>query len=61
MNWLSTSYSIGAREFLAERLRDRRQLRWVPIQEFGLPINEWPPARLEPGANPRGRESELDT
>ncbi len=61
MNFLETRFAIGAREFLARRLRERRQVSFTPIQAFGLPINEWPPAREEPGADPRGRESELGT
>lgn len=51
--------SLGARNFLAARRRIHRQ-RFIPITLFGFALdesggsNEWPPARVEPGADAPG-------
>jgi hypothetical protein len=52
---------FDARQVLAKRRERRRELiPFVPIQNFGLTVdearNELRPARLEQGADPRGWE-----
>lgn len=60
--WLKDSpcLSVGAKAFLAARRRICRT-PFIPITLFGFAldddaINEWPPARVEPGADLRGQE-----
>lgn len=58
--WLSETppTSHGARAFLLERMGVRPATKWTPGHAFGLeiadPENEWPPARVEPGADSTG-------
>ena len=40
MNWLETRFSIGAKEFLAKRHAERRQIPFVPICAFGFVLDE---------------------
>lgn len=56
--WLATTppASHGAKEFLQQRFGVRPVVPFVPAPAFGLALNEnnWPPARVEPGAEPTG-------
>jgi hypothetical protein len=56
--WLKTTppASIGAKLFLQTRYGVRPAVPFVPAHAFGLAVDEnnWPPARVEPGAEPTG-------
>jgi len=58
--WLPVTprYAIGAKSFLQQRFGVMPAIPFTPVLAFGLeieePENEWPPARVEPGAEPTG-------
>lgn len=64
LNWLKESpcLSVGARAFLMQRfgIAPRPRTPFVTVTLFGCALdesagsNEWPPARVEPGADAPG-------